>query len=323
MFVSIASVALLANVALAQYPAPMACSGICTNTHDPSLIRDVDGTYYRFSTGGKIAVHTAPSINGPWTYKGPALPSGSIINLPGNQDLWAPDVSLVDHTYYMYYSVSSFGSQDSAIGVATSSSLAGPWSDHGSTGIESNPGDNFNAIDANLLATGSQKLVTFGSFWADIFQTPMGSAPLKISGNFNPTNVILDPTPPQPVEGAFLYQHGNFFYMFFSRGKCCGYDTDRPAAGEEYKIKVCRSSSATGPFTDSSGTSCLQGGGNIVLQSHDFVYGPGGQGVYNDPNVGPVVYYHYVDTRIGYSDGQKQFGVNKLDFSSGWPVAVA
>ena len=47
---------------------------------------------------------------------------------------------------------------------------------------------------------------------------------------------------------------------------------------------------------------------------------PGGQGVMNDPSLGPVLYYHYVDTRIGYADGQKQFGVNKLDCSSGWPV---
>jgi arabinan endo-1,5-alpha-L-arabinosidase len=231
-------------LAAGQYPDPLSCSGTCTNTHDPSLQRDVDGTYYRFSTNGRIAVHTAPSIQGPWTYQGPALPNGSSISLPGASDLWAPDVSEVDGTYYLYYAVSQFGSQNSAIGVATSSSLAGPWQDHGSTGIESSSGDNFNAIDANLLASGSSMLATFGSFWADIFQTPMQEPPLKVSGSFNPKNVILDPTPPQAVEGAFLYQQGNFYYMFFSAGKCCGYDADRPAPGEEYKIKVCRSSAS-------------------------------------------------------------------------------
>lgn len=44
------------------------------------------------------------------------------------------------------------------------------------------------------------------------------------------------------------------------------------------------------------------------------------QGVMNDPSLGPGLYYHYVETRIGIADGQKQFGVNKLDFSSGWSV---
>lgn len=89
---------------------------------------------------------------------------------------------------------------------------------------------------------------------------------------------------------------------------------------------------------DKSGKKCTEGGGTTVLESHGWVYGPGGQvrillpyhpccmilttrqGVYWDPKEGPLLYYHYVDTRIGYSDGQKKFGVNKIDWSSGWPV---
>jgi arabinan endo-1,5-alpha-L-arabinosidase len=70
------------------YGLPMACSGVCNNAHDPALIRRDDGKYFRFSTGGKIAVHTAPSITGPWTYKGAAIPAGSKINLKGKDDLW-------------------------------------------------------------------------------------------------------------------------------------------------------------------------------------------------------------------------------------------
>jgi arabinan endo-1,5-alpha-L-arabinosidase len=70
------------------YADPMGCSGVCTNAHDPALIRRDDGTYYRFSTGGKIAIHTAPTIVGPWTYKGAAIPAGSVININGKNDLW-------------------------------------------------------------------------------------------------------------------------------------------------------------------------------------------------------------------------------------------
>jgi arabinan endo-1,5-alpha-L-arabinosidase len=73
---------------VSAYALPEACSGTCTNAHDPSIIRRADGTYFRFSTGGKIAIHTAPSLTGPWTYRGAMLPSGSSINLAGNQDLW-------------------------------------------------------------------------------------------------------------------------------------------------------------------------------------------------------------------------------------------
>lgn len=71
---------------------------------------------------------------------------------------------------------------------------------------------------------------------------------------------------------------------------------------------------------DADGVSCLSNGGTLVLGSHGTVYGPGGQGVYDDPELGPIVYYHYVDTELGYGDGQKQLGINQLDFSSGWPV---
>lgn len=44
------------------------------------------------------------------------------------------------------------------------------------------------------------------------------------------------------------------------------------------------------------------------------------RGVYDDPNLGPVLYYHYMNTTIGYADSDAQFGWNTIDFSSGWPV---
>jgi hypothetical protein len=85
---SIVASLLSAATAVYGYADPMPCSGICNNAHDPALIRRADGTYYRFSTGGKIAIHSAPSITGPWSYKGAAIPAGSKINLAGKNDLW-------------------------------------------------------------------------------------------------------------------------------------------------------------------------------------------------------------------------------------------
>jgi len=80
--------ALLLASSVAAYTNPLACSGVCNNAHDPSVIRRSDGTYFRFSTGGGIAIHTAPAISGPWTYKGQMLASGSKISNSGNKDLW-------------------------------------------------------------------------------------------------------------------------------------------------------------------------------------------------------------------------------------------
>jgi arabinan endo-1,5-alpha-L-arabinosidase len=235
------------------YSDPMTCSGTCTNAHDPALIRRDDGTYFRFSTGGKIAIHSAPAITGPWTYRGAAVPAGSIINKAGKDDLWAPDVAKVGDTYYLYYSVSSFGVQDSAIGVATSTTLdVNSWTDLGSTGISSSSSKNYNAIDGNLLIDGSNYYMQFGSFWGDLFQVKMASPPKKVASGSASTNIAYVPTGEHAQEAAFLYKYGSYYYLFFSVGKCCGYDASRPATGAEYKIKVCRSSSPTGGFVSYS-----------------------------------------------------------------------
>jgi arabinan endo-1,5-alpha-L-arabinosidase len=160
--------------------------------------------------------------------------------------------------------------------------------------------------------------MNFGSFWHDIYQAPMNSAATTVASSSY--NIAYNPSGTHAVEGAFMYKYGSYYYLFFSAGICCGYDTSRPASGEEYKIKVCRSTSATGNFVDASGVACTNGGGTVVLESHGTVYGPGGQGVFTDPSLGPILYYHYVDTTIGYADGQKRFGWNQINFSSGWPV---
>ncbi|KAI5821414.1 glycoside hydrolase family 43 protein [Pyronema omphalodes] len=320
--------AALTAIPLAAAWTPGACSGYCRGvSHDPSVARRAsDGTYFRFSTNNKINIATAPSISGPWTYQGPVLPSGSKIDQAGNQDLWAPDIiGPISGYYYLTYSVSTFGKQNSTIGIARSRSMAfGSWTDLGSTGISSHPGSLYNTIDSNLISTESGYVMTFGSYWGDIYQVPMTNPPTKATKNgaTTPKQIAYWPNGSHDIEAGFVFKKGKYHYLFFSQGQCCGLDTSRPPAGGEYKVMVCRSSAATGPFVDRDGVSCREGGGTIVLQSQGNVYAPGGQSVFEDPGLGSVIVYHYVDTTVGYADGDKNFGWNVLDFSSGWPVAV-
>jgi arabinan endo-1,5-alpha-L-arabinosidase len=167
--------------------------------------RTSDGTYFRFSTGSKIQIATASSISGPWTIKGSAIPAGSSINLPGRDDLWAPDVAKVGDLYYLYYSVSTFGSQTSAIGVATSPSMdVGTWTDHGSVGITSKPGSAYNAIDANLIAVnGGGYRFTWGSFWGDLYQVAANNPPRSITGSA--VQVAYQPSGTHAVEGPSVF----------------------------------------------------------------------------------------------------------------------
>ncbi|KAF3206541.1 hypothetical protein TWF191_001436 [Orbilia oligospora] len=172
-----------AELASAAYANPGACSGDC-GTHDPAVIRRTsDGKFYRFSTNNFISIASASSIAGPWTYLGQALPGGSKISGFSGVDLWAPDIIYNNGVYYLYYSVSSFGSQNSAIGVATSSTMdPGSWVDRGATGVSSKTGSAYNAIDSNIVKVGNDFYMAFGSFWGDIYQVKMDSGLLKTAG---------------------------------------------------------------------------------------------------------------------------------------------
>jgi len=187
--------------------------------------------------------------------------------------------------------------QDSEIGYATSKDLEN-WSDHGSTGVSSAKGKPYNAIDGNLINSGEQHYMAFGSFWSDLYIAPVEFPPKKSGGD---RQIAFQPAGEHAMEAAFVFPHEGAYYLFYSAGKCCGLDKKRPGKGEEYKIMVCKSKSAMGPYTDKSGKDCKQGGGTTVLPSHGWLYAPGGQGIYDDKGLGPVLYYHYGES--GSADG--------------------
>ncbi|TVY17150.1 putative arabinan endo-1,5-alpha-L-arabinosidase A [Lachnellula arida] len=328
---------LIATASLVQgYADPGACSGACW-AHDPSIIqRSSDELYFKFNTGSGIEIATASSLSGPWTLEGYALTNGSKIDLTGNTDLWAPDVHKVGDLYYMYYAVSTSGSQVSAIGLATSSTLeVGSWTDLGATGIASTSAKPYNAIDPNLIEVDSEYYLTFGSFWHDIYQAPMSSDAKTVASSS--VNIEYNSTGTHPSEGSYMFYYSGYYYLLWSSGICCGFDTSKPATGAEYKIMMCRSTSFDSGFVDQSGVACTSNGGTVLLASHGTTYGPGGQqvfpsllchqelirlnrGVFTDSSKGLVLYYHYADTSVGMGDGSYLFGWNVLGWSDGWPT---
>lgn len=222
----------------------------------------------------------------------------------------------------MYYAVSTFGSQVSAIGVATSTTMeAGTWTDHGSIGISSSAGSAYNTIDPNLIEIGSTYYMNFGSFWHDIYQVEMQSLTNKGS-SFSAYNIEYNATSSHASEGSFMFYYSGYYYLLWSSGICCGYDTSKPAQGEEYKIMMCRSSTGTSGFKDRNGNACTSSGGSELLASHGTVYGPGGQGVFTDSSKGLVLYYHYADTTKGIADADYLLGWNTFTWSNGWPTVA-
>ncbi|KAL6172033.1 hypothetical protein ACJQWK_02214 [Exserohilum turcicum] len=290
------------------YPDPEPCRGNCSWIHDPSIWYE-DGTYWRFSTSGNIAIATAPSLGGPWRYRGALLHHGTSIFVSNEQDIWAPSVTKRGDTYYCHYSVSQMGFQNSSIGVATSFSLEpGSWQDHGSIGLPLS--DRYNLIDPFVYqeTPDSPIYFSFGSFWHDIFQVELFPYDdMKAFGgwaeqNNRITNIIRNDTVGALVaEGAVMHKEKGFYYMFYSVGHCCR----TPESGlvpddQVYHIVVCRSNTPKGPFYDRQGKSCLEeNGGTTILASHGDIYAPGGQGVMVQPEDGrTVMYYHYGKSRM-------------------------
>lgn len=232
------------------------------------------------------------------------LPEGSKIKLRDDQQLWAPDVFVANGKFYAYYSVSKSGWQGSEIGVATSETGdVGSWTDHGSVGIPKSK--DYNIIDANFFreCPTCPNRWFFGSSWEGVYTTSLTDDYLKWSGEapkqvlHNSTYPLNPQTYPSIVEGAFLFWWNvagkKYYFMFFSSGACCNGKNELEAPGDEYKIMVCRATSASGPFLDKSGKNCAtQNGGSLVLGSHGNVYAPGGQGVAVDDGR-LVLYYHY------------------------------
>ncbi|KAF8211949.1 glycoside hydrolase family 43 protein [Mycena galopus ATCC 62051] len=314
----------LAAVVVMAQPNPLAGSSTVA-VRDPSIwYNSASRLYYVFYTGNGAGMYTSPALTGPWTSAGSVLPSGcSVIPQAGNCNVWAPDVNFIDGLYTVYYAISELGSQNSAIGVATSPSMvAGTWTDLGLV-INSVTGDVYNAIDPNIIDDDGLKL-SFGSYWDGIYQ-------IGIYPNVNDQASALPGThlagdSGRAAEGVFVYKpaSADFYYCFFSNGTTPLIGaTVRPPVGAEYRILVGRGASAEGPFYGSAGNPLTDPGtGTIVLASHDNIYAPGGQSVFADPVSGrDVMVYHYVPNNA--FGGPSYLGINYLDFSTGWPVVVA
>ena len=139
--------------------------------HDPVIIK-AEGKYYRFATGPGIPIGCSPDLVS-WTECGRVfnqLPVSVYKSVPKVQDLWAPDIAFFNGKYHLYYSASSFGSNHSAIALATNTTLDSlskeyKWVDEGVV-IESRANNTYNTIDPNFVLDQDGKAwLSFGSFW--------------------------------------------------------------------------------------------------------------------------------------------------------------
>jgi arabinan endo-1,5-alpha-L-arabinosidase len=287
-------------------------TGATVPAHDPSIIWS-GSAYYVFTTGNGLPVLRSPDLLA-WSTVAAVFaskPSWITTTSPGNPNLlWAPDISFFGGEYHLYYSASTFGSQDSCIGHATTLSLEVPaWEDRGSAVICSSDADPFNAIDpALVLDEDGQPWLAFGSFWEGLHMIPLdedgdrtGAELYRLATRANTA-----------VEAAFIIHRDGYYYLFESVDFCC------QGSNSTYKQMVGRSTSITGPYVDRGGTPLLLGGGTLILQGDDRWKGPGHNAVLAT-EFGHINVYHSYDSQAG---GAPTLRIAVLEWDDdGWPMS--
>ncbi len=182
-----------------------------------------------------------------WSYYGDALAKRPRWAAP-DAGLWAPDIQFANGKWYLYFSVAgTIGRQRtgdrSAIGVATSSSPAGPFTDSGTPVVEAQPGrwviDPFAVKDE---ATGKLTHILYGSYAGGISARQL-----------SPDGLSSDPTTEKQIvsanryEGAYVRKRGGYYYLFVSAADCC----NERLTG--YSVFVGRATSPLGPYVDREG----------------------------------------------------------------------
>jgi hypothetical protein len=285
------------------------------SAHDPTIIKQ-GRYYYSISTGSFLPVSRSADLLH-WAQLAPvfAEPPSWVARELGftPADLWAPDLTFFDGEYHLYYAASSFGRNESVIGLATARTLdpdsaAYGWVDRGMV-LRSRTTDNFNAIDPNVaFDTGGRAWLSFGSFWDGIKMRRLDPNTGMPAAD-DQTLYSLASRGGASIEASSIARHGGYYYLFTSLDYCCR------GTNSDYRVVVGRSTDITGPYLDRDGVALLAGGGTELLRGYNEFRGPGGGDVFSAGGRDWFV-HHYYDASDA---GRPKQSVRQISWPDGWP----
>ena len=298
--------------------------------HDPVMARE-EGRYYLLSTGPGITIYNSEDMVH-WRRQGRAFEgeptwAKAVAVAPSfNGHIWAPDIIYRKETdqYYLYYSVSAFGKNTSAMGVTVSKTLNPEsenygWEDQGIV-LRSVPyRDLWNAIDSNIAVDDEGTAwMSFGSFWGGLKLVKLDETWTRPaepeqwhSIAKRERSVLVDDAlaGPAEIEAPFIFQKGDYYYLFVSWGLCC--------RGEDstYHMVVGRSKELTGPYLDKNCKDMNKGGGSLLLEGNENWYGVGHNSAYTFEGKDYLVFHAYEAA----DDGLQKLKIAEIQWHDGWP----
>jgi arabinan endo-1,5-alpha-L-arabinosidase len=294
--------------------------GFIQRIHDPVIAHE-NNTYYVYSTGSFVPfICSADKVV--WEFCGRVFEKNPAWTREINRDLvdiWAPDISFFDDQWHLYYAVSRFGSQNSAIGLATNVTLdpESPeyeWVDQGEV-LRSREGDRWNAIDPNLvLDENGEPWLAWGSFWEGIWMRKIDRSTGKLEERDSTVHHLANrstgPDNTSAIEAPFLMARGGHWYLFVSFDQCC------QGIASTYNVRVGRSDALTGPYVDRDGVPLTEGGGTLILSAYGQWKGPGHNGMLLEEDMHWMVYHAYDSNQIGIS----KLRIESISWDAeGWP----
>jgi arabinan endo-1,5-alpha-L-arabinosidase len=288
--------------------------------HDPSTIIKCGDEYWIFYTGRGIPSYHSTDLNA-WESGPPVFsvqPAWTAELVPGNRwtYFWAPEIVHLENRYLLYYAVSTFGKNVSAIGLATNVTLNPNdpqyhWVDCGPV-IHSSTNDEFNTIDPAIAQDADGKLwMSFGSFWSGIKLVQLDPATGK---RLAADSAIYSLAHNDSIEASYLYRHDAYYYLFVNWGLCCR------GTNSTYEVRMGRSKQITGPYLDADGVDMMEDGGSSFLKTTGSFIGPGQVGIFSEGGTNWLSCHFYDGERRGMST----LAILPLEWNTnGWPEVNA
>lgn len=274
-----------------------------------------------------------------WEYRGDVFQEDDVPDwwIP-NAGIFAPDIQFINNQYYLYYSITNVqasvsGTEDPncdndyAIGLATSRSPEGPWTDlerpvvepryNGAPRVFGQRECNFFwTIDPEVISdeTG-QKYMYYGSYYGGIEVRNL-SADGKTTDSDDTIPIAIG----NRYEGPEVVEYGGYYYLFVSASNCCN------AELTGYSVYAGRAVSPLGPFVDRESVPLLEsrvGGTPVLRQNGNRWIGVGHNSVFQAADGEYWTIYHGVDRNDPVFEGtftRRPLLMDHIDWIDGWPM---